>query len=96
MEYVKGCAECQRHKVNNRPTKALLQPIYPKPEAMPFETVALCYGRLAIVSDVDGEGVCPECRQRVERICRAITKQVQRSDARIEVDMMHTRDEFTE
>jgi hypothetical protein len=41
MEYVKGCAECQRHKVNNRPTKAPLQPIYPKPEAMPFETVAL-------------------------------------------------------
>jgi hypothetical protein len=41
MEYVKGCAECQRHKVNNRPTQAPLQPIYPKPEAMPFETVAL-------------------------------------------------------
>jgi hypothetical protein len=40
-EYVKGCAECQRHKVNNRPTKALLQPIYPKPEAMLFETIAL-------------------------------------------------------
>jgi hypothetical protein len=36
-------------------------------------------------------GVCPECRQGVERICRAITKQVQRSDARIEVDVMHTR-----
>jgi hypothetical protein len=41
MEYVKGCAECQRHKVNTRPTKALLQPIYPKLEAAPFETVAL-------------------------------------------------------
>jgi hypothetical protein len=41
MEYIKGCAECQQHKVNNRPTKAPLQPIYPKPEAMPFETVAL-------------------------------------------------------
>jgi hypothetical protein len=40
-EYIKGCAECQRHKVNTRPTKAPLQPIYPKPEAMPFETVAL-------------------------------------------------------
>jgi hypothetical protein len=26
----------------------------------------LCYGRLAIVSDVDGGGVCPECRQREE------------------------------
>jgi hypothetical protein len=40
-EYVKGCADCQCHKVNTRPTKAPLQPIYPKPEAMPFETVAL-------------------------------------------------------
>jgi hypothetical protein len=40
-EYVKGCAECQCHKVNNRPTRAPLQPIYPKPEALPFETVAL-------------------------------------------------------
>jgi hypothetical protein len=40
-EYVKGCAKCQRHKVNTRPTKAPLQPIYPKVEAMPFETVAL-------------------------------------------------------
>jgi hypothetical protein len=41
-------------------------------------------------------GVCPECRQGVERICRAITKQVQRSDARIEVDVMHTGNECTE
>ena len=41
VEYVKGCAECQRHKVNNRPTQAALHPIYPKPEAMPFETVAI-------------------------------------------------------
>jgi hypothetical protein len=40
-EYVKGCADCQRHKVNTQPTKAPLQPIYPKVEAMPFETVAL-------------------------------------------------------
>jgi hypothetical protein len=40
-DYVKGCADCQRHKVNNQPMKAPLQPIYPKPEAMPFETVAL-------------------------------------------------------
>jgi hypothetical protein len=40
-EYVKGCTDCQCHKVNNRPTKAPLQPIYPEPEAMPFETVAL-------------------------------------------------------
>jgi hypothetical protein len=33
--------ECQRHKVNNCPTKAELQPIFLKPEAMPFETVSL-------------------------------------------------------
>jgi hypothetical protein len=26
-----------------------------------------CYGWLAVVSDLDGGGVCPECRQRVER-----------------------------
>ena len=41
MDYVKGCAECQRHKVNNRPTRASLNPIYPKAKAMPFETVAI-------------------------------------------------------
>jgi hypothetical protein len=29
--------------------------------------LAECYGRLAVVSDVDDGGVCPECRQRVER-----------------------------
>jgi hypothetical protein len=48
------------------------------------------------MSDVDDGGVCPECQQGVERICRAITKQVQRSDARIEVDVMHTGNECTE
>ena len=41
MDYIKGCTECQRHKVNNRPTRAVLSPIYPKPEAMLFETVAI-------------------------------------------------------
>jgi hypothetical protein len=40
-EYIKGCADCQRHKVNTRPTKAPLQPIYPKLEAAPFKTVTL-------------------------------------------------------
>ncbi len=40
-DYVKGCAECQRNKVNTRPTKATLSPIFPVHEAMPFETVAL-------------------------------------------------------
>ena len=43
-EYVKGCAECQRMKVNNRPTKAPLQPIYPRPEALPFETIVSRFG----------------------------------------------------
>jgi len=41
MDYVKGCTKCQRHKVNTRPTKAPLQPIFPTPEAMPFATIAL-------------------------------------------------------
>jgi hypothetical protein len=40
-DYVQGCANCQCHKVNNRPTKAPLRPIYPRPEAMPFETITL-------------------------------------------------------
>ena len=40
-DYVWGCAECQRHKVNTRPTKAPLSPIYLKPEALPFETITL-------------------------------------------------------
>jgi len=41
MDYVKGCVECQWHKVNTRPTKVPLQPIFPIPEAMPFATIAL-------------------------------------------------------
>ena len=41
VDYIKGCAECQRHKVNNQLTPAALSPIYPKPEAMPFETVMI-------------------------------------------------------
>ena len=40
-DYVKGCAECQRNKVNTCPTRAPLQPIFAKPEALPFETVAI-------------------------------------------------------
>lgn len=40
-EYVQGCAECQRHKVNSHGRKAPLSPIYPRLEAMPFETVTL-------------------------------------------------------
>ena len=38
---MQGCVECQHHKVNNQPIKAPLSPIYPLPEAMPFETVTL-------------------------------------------------------
>src|SRR6266702_1918273 len=41
MDYVRGCAKCQRNKINTRPTKASISPIFPKPEAMPFETIAL-------------------------------------------------------
>ena len=41
IDYIKGCAKCQWHKVNNRPTCVALNPIYPKPEAMPFETVVI-------------------------------------------------------
>jgi hypothetical protein len=50
-----------------------------------------CYSQLAVVSDVDNGGVCPECQQRKGKFCRAITKQVQWSNARIKVDRMHTR-----
>jgi hypothetical protein len=40
-DYVGGCADCQRNKVNTQARKALLAPIFPNPEAMPFETVAM-------------------------------------------------------
>jgi hypothetical protein len=35
---------------------------------------ARCYGRLAVVSDVDDEGVCPECRWQKDArtgLCRS-------------------------
>jgi hypothetical protein len=41
LDYVKGCTDCQRNKVNNHPKKAALSPIFAKPEALPFETVAM-------------------------------------------------------
>ena len=41
IQYVRGCAECQHHKVNTRPTKAPLTPIFPEPKANPFEVIAL-------------------------------------------------------
>ncbi len=40
-DYVRGCVECQRNKINTRPTRAPLSPIFPIREAMPFKTVAL-------------------------------------------------------
>src|ERR1700744_5343248 len=41
LQYVKGCTECQRMKINTRPTKAPLQPLYPKMDALPFEVVSM-------------------------------------------------------
>src|ERR1700744_3614106 len=41
LMYVKGCVECQRMKINTRPMKAPLQPLFPKPEAYPFEVVTM-------------------------------------------------------
>ncbi len=49
-DYVRGCAECQWNKVNTRPTKALLSPIFPTHEAMPFETVALDFITKLLIS----------------------------------------------
>jgi hypothetical protein len=41
---------------------------------------ALCYGRSTVVSDLDGLGVCPECRMAEVGKSWTITKSVQRSD----------------
>ena len=40
-DYVKGCTDCQRNKVNNQARKAPLSPIFVKPGALPFETVSM-------------------------------------------------------
>ena len=40
-DYVKGCADCQRNKVNNQVRRAPLSPIFAKPGVLPFETVAM-------------------------------------------------------
>ena len=40
-DYVKGCADCQRHKVNTQTKKAPLYPITPVTEALPFQTIAM-------------------------------------------------------
>jgi hypothetical protein len=39
--YIKGCAECQRNKVNTQAKKAPLNPITPVSEALPFQTISL-------------------------------------------------------
>ena len=40
-DYVKGCVDCQRNKVNNQTIRAPLSPIFAKPGVLPFETVAM-------------------------------------------------------
>jgi hypothetical protein len=40
-DYVKGCAECQRHKANTQMRKAPLNPITPELDALPFQTIAM-------------------------------------------------------
>jgi hypothetical protein len=40
-DYVKGCAECQRHKINTQAQKAPLSPITLVHEALPFQTIVL-------------------------------------------------------
>ena len=40
-DYVKGCVDCQRNKMNNQARKAPLSPIFARPEALPFEMVAM-------------------------------------------------------
>ena len=40
-DYVRGCTDCQRNKTNNQARRAPLSPIFAKPEALPFEMVAM-------------------------------------------------------
>jgi len=41
MQYIEGCATCQMNKVNTNPTKPLLYPITPAPDALSFQTIVL-------------------------------------------------------
>ena len=41
QDYVKGCTDCQRNKVNTHPKKAPLVPITPIHQALPFQTIAM-------------------------------------------------------
>lgn len=49
--YVKGCAECQCHKVNTQAKKAPLVPITPMPEAHPFQTITLDFIVKLLISE---------------------------------------------
>jgi hypothetical protein len=49
-----------------------------------------CYSWLAVVSDVDDGGFALNVNNE-RKVCHAITKQVQWSNAGIVVDRMHTR-----
>jgi hypothetical protein len=40
-DYIGGCADCQQNKVNTQARKAPLTPIFPQPEALPFEMVTM-------------------------------------------------------
>ena len=40
-DYVKGCMDCKRNKVNNQASKATLSPIFAKPGALLFKTVVM-------------------------------------------------------
>ena len=40
-QYVKGCADCQRNKVNTQARRAPLSPIFAQPETLPFATIAM-------------------------------------------------------
>jgi hypothetical protein len=41
QNYVKGCAECQHHKINTQARKVPLSPITPVHKALPFQTIVL-------------------------------------------------------
>ena len=41
QDYVKGCANCQKNKVNTHPKKAPLKPITPTHEVLPFQMITM-------------------------------------------------------
>ena len=50
-DYIKGCADCQQNKMNNQARRAPLNPIFTRPGALPFETVAMDFIVKLPVSD---------------------------------------------